>query len=146
MSHTDNSNTRIGTPPSNGRGENSVRTMKYMIQRQKRICEHVWDQVFDYAFFFSLLVRHSEWLLIHRVRSDFQVEAGARVVKTSPYEGHTGNPAPRDTDLLKRILVRRREDDDKQPRSQQAWFLGVIAGGGEVKALHPGGTQRHHGE
>ena len=29
---------------------------------------------------------------------------------------------------------------------QQAWFLGVIGGSGEVIALHPDGVQRHHGE
>ena len=96
--------------------------------------------------FFALLVRHSELLLNHLLRSDFQVEAGARVVKTVPYESHTGHPAPRATDCLKRVLVQRREDDDMQPRFQQAWFLCVIAGGGEVIALHPDGTQRHHGE
>ena len=55
---------------------------------------------------------------------------------------HTGNPAPRSTSLLNRILVGRRDDDDKQPRFQQAWFLGLD----EVIALHPDGVQRHHGE
>ena len=39
-----------------------------------------------------------------------------------------------------------RDDDDKQPRFQQAWFLGLIAGSDEVIALHPDGVQRHHGE
>ena len=82
----------------------------------------------------------------HLVRSDFLVEADERVVKTSPYESHTGNPASRPTDLLNRILVRRREDDDKQSRFQQAWFLGVIAGGCEVITLHPDGTQRNRGQ
>ena len=33
--HLECSNTRLGTPASNGRGENSVRTMKEMVQRQK---------------------------------------------------------------------------------------------------------------
>ena len=70
------------------------------------------------------------------------MEAGARVVKTSPYDSHTGNPAPRAADLLKQILVRRREENDKQPRFQQPWFLGVIAGGGELIALHPDGTHK----
>ena len=50
------------------------------------------------------------------------------------------------TSLLNRILVSRRDDDDKQPRFQQAWFLGLIAGSDEVIALHPDGVQRHHGE
>ena len=36
--------------------------------------------------------------------------------------------------------------DDKQPRFEQAWFLGSIAGSDEVTALHPDGVQRHHGE
>ena len=96
---------------------------------------------------FALLVRHSEWLTNHLVRSDFQVEAEERVVKTSPYESHSGNPSPRATKLLNRIWVGgRREDDHKQPGFQQGWFLGVIGGGGEVIALHPDGTHRHHGE
>ena len=48
----------------------------------------------------------------------------------------------RSTSLLNRILVGRRDDDDKQPRFQQAWFLGWIAGSDEVIAV----VQRHHGE
>ena len=74
------------------------------------------------------------------------VELDNRVIKTSPYESHTGNPAPRSTSLLNRILVGRRDDDDKQPRFQTAWFLGLFAGPDEVIALHPDGVQRHHGE
>ena len=66
--------------------------------------------------------------------------------RTSPYESHTGNPAPRSTSLLNRILVGRRDDDDKQPRFQTAPLLGLIAGSDEVIALHPDGVQRHHGE
>ena len=38
------------------------------------------------------------------------------------------------------------DDDDKQPRFQHAWFLGLIRGSDEVIALHPDGVQRHHGE
>ena len=60
--------------------------------------------------------------------NDFVVEFDNRVIKTSPYESHTGNPAPRSISLLNRVLVGRRDDDDKQPRFQQAWFLGLIAG------------------
>ena len=81
----------------------------------------------------------------HLVRNDFVVELDNRVIKTSPFESHTGNPAPKSTSLLNRILVGRRDDDDKQPRFQKAWFLGLI-GSDEVIALHPDGVQRHHGE
>ena len=144
--HLEHSNTRLETPASNGRRENSVRTMKEMVQRQK-------DAVFSLGIefsikhpFFALLVRHSEWILIHLERNDFVVELDNRVIKTSPYESHTGNPAPRSTSLLNRILVDRRDDDDKHPRFQTAWFLGLIAGSDEVIALHPDGVQRHHGE
>ena len=143
--HLEYSNTRLEPPASNGRRENSVRTMKEMVQRQK-------DAVFSLSIEFSikhplfaLLVRHSEWILNHMVRNDFVVELDNRVIKTSPYESHTGNPAPRSTSLLNRILVGRRDDDDKQPRFQTAWFLGLIAGSDEVIALHPDGVQRHHG-
>ena len=48
--------------------------------------------------------------------------------------------------FLNRILVGRRDGDDKQPRFQHAWFLGLIGGSDEVIALHPDGVQRHHGE
>ena len=140
------SNTRSETPASNGRGENSVRTMKEMIQRQR-------DAVFLLGIEFSikhplfaLLVRPSEWILNHLVRNGFVVEPDNRVIKTSPYEGHTGNPAPRTTSLLNRILNGRRNDDDKQPRLQTARFLCLIAGSYEVIALHPDGLHRHHGE
>ena len=112
--HLEYSDTRLETPASNGRSENSVRTMKEMVQRQK-------DAVFSLGIEFSikhplfaLLVRHSEWILNHLVRIDFTVELDNRVIKTSPYESHTGNPAPRSTSLLNRILVGRRDDDDKQ--------------------------------
>ena len=65
--HQENSNTRLGTPASNGRGVNSVRTMKEMVQCQK-------DAVFSLGIEFSikhplfaLLVRRSEWILKHLV-------------------------------------------------------------------------------
>ena len=67
-------------------------------------------------------MRHSEWFLNHLVRNDFVVELDNRVTKTRPYESHTGNLASRSTSLLNRILVGRRDDDDKQPRFQTAWF------------------------
>ena len=102
-----------------------------MIQRQK-------DAVFTLGIEFSikhplfaLLVRHSEWILIHLVRVGLE----NRVIKTSPYESHTGNAAPRSTSPLNRILVSRRDDNDKQPRFHQAWFLGFIAGSDEVIAF-----------
>ena len=127
--HLQYSKTGLETPASNGRGENSVRTMEEMVQRQK-------DGVFSLGIEFSikhplfaLLARHSEWILNHLVRNDFVVELDNRVIKTSLYESHTGNPAPRSTSLLNRILVGRRDDDDKQPRFQTAWFLVLIAGG-----------------
>ena len=87
--------------------------------------------------FFALWVRHSEWILNQLVRNDLLVELENRVIKTSLYESHTGNPAPRSTSLLNRILVGRRDDDDKQPRFQQTWFLGLIGGPDDVISLHP---------
>ena len=135
--HLECSNTRLETLASNGRSENSVRTMKEMVQRQK-------DAVFSLGIEFSikhplfaLLARHSVWILNPLVRNDFVVELNNRVIKTLPYESHIGNPAPRSTSLLNRILVGRRDDDDKQPRFQTAWFLGLITGSDEVIALHP---------
>ena len=68
------------------------------------------------------------------------------MTKTSPYESHTGNLGPRSTSLLNRILVGPRDDDEKQPRFQHAWFLGFTGGSDEVIALHPDGVQCHHGE
>ena len=94
--------------------------------------------------FFLLLLRDSEWLLNRPVRSVFQVEAGAQCGQDIPMR--RPHSASRATDLLKRILVRRREDNDKQSRFKQERFLGVIAACGEVIALYPDGRQRHHGE
>ena len=65
-------------------------------------------------------VKH-EWILNHLLRNDFLVELDNRMIKTSPYESHTGYPAPRSTSLLNRILFGRRDDDDKQPRLVP-WF------------------------
>ena len=65
--HPEYSKARLETPASNGRGENSVRAMNEMVQRQK-------DAVFSLGIEFSvkhslfaLLVRHSEWILNHLV-------------------------------------------------------------------------------
>ena len=121
--HIGHSNTHIETPPSNSRGENSVRTMKEMTQCQKKSVNTLEIKITIMHPFFALLARHSEWLLDHLVRSDLHVEAGARVVKTLPYQSHTANPAPVATD----------EDDDRQLRFQQAWFF-VVAGGVEAIA------------
>ena len=139
QTHIHCSNTRVETLSSYGRGANSVRTMHDMMQCQKESVKSLGLMFSTMHPFFALLVRHSEWLTNHLVRSDFQVEADERVVKTSPCEYHTGNPAPRATRLLNRIWVGR-------PRFQRAWILGVIGGGGEVIPPHPDGTQRHHGE
>ena len=144
--HLEYSSTRLETQASNGRGENSVRIMKEMVQRQKGAVVSLGIEFSAKHPIFALLVRHNEWILSHVVRNDFVVELDNRVIKTSPYESHTENPAPRSTSLLNRILVGRRDDDDKQPRVQQAWYLGLIAGSDEVIALHPDGVQRHHGE
>ena len=126
--HLDYSNTRLETPASNGRGEKSVRTSKEMVQRQKDAVFSLGIEFSTKHTLFALLVRHSEWILNHLVRNDFVAEVDNRVIKTSPYESHTGNPAPRPTSHLNRILVGRCDDDDKQPRFQTAWFLGLIAG------------------
>ena len=75
--------TRIESPPTNGRGENSVRTMKEMIQCQKESVNTLGIKFSTLHPFFALFVRHTDWLLYHLVRSDFQVEAGARVVITT---------------------------------------------------------------
>ena len=44
--HVDYSNTSTDTPPPNGSGENTVRTMKDMIQSQKESVNTLGDQVF----------------------------------------------------------------------------------------------------
>ena len=87
--HLEYSNTRLETPASNGREENSVRTGKEMVQRQK-------DAVFSLGIEFSikhplfaLLVRHCEWILNHLVRNDFVEKLDNRVTKTSPQSSRT---------------------------------------------------------
>ena len=82
----------------------------------------------------------------HSVRNDFLAELDNGVIKTSPYESHIGDAAPRSTSFLNRILVGRRDDDDKQRRFRQTRCLGLTGGSDEVIALHPDGAQRHHGE
>ena len=103
--YPDYSNIRLETPASNGRGENNVRTMTEMIQCQKELVNSLGIKFSIKHPVFALLVSHSEWLMNHLVRSGFQVEVGERVIKTSPYESHTGNSAPKATILLNRILV-----------------------------------------
>ena len=105
--HLEYSNTRLETPASNGRGENSVRASKEMVQRQKdAVC--TLGIVFSVKhLLFALLVRHSEWILNHLMRNDFLVEVDSRAIKISPYESYTRNPAPSSTSLTNRILVGR---------------------------------------
>ena len=69
--HLEHSNTRLEAHSSHGRREISVRTMNAMIQCQR-------DSVKSFGIKFSishpvfaLLVRHSDWLMNHLVRSDF---------------------------------------------------------------------------
>ena len=91
--------------------------MKEMIHRQKNaVCTLGIECSIKHPLF-ALLVRYSEWILNHLVRKDFLVELDNRVIRTCPCESHTGNPAPRPTSFHNRILVGRRDDDDKQPRS-----------------------------
>ena len=116
--HLEYSNTRLETPPTDGRGENSVRAAKVMVQRQESQSMRWASRSFVKHPVFALIVRHSEWILNHLVRNDFVVEDDNPVIKTSPYENHTGNSGPRSTQLLTRILVGRREIHYKQPGFQ----------------------------
>ena len=140
QTHIEYSNTRIETPPANGRGENNVRFMKEVIQCQKESVNAVGIKCSIMHPFFALLARHSEWLLNHLPRSDFPGGSWSSRGQDITIRNPTGNPAPRSTELLERILVQRREDDDKQPRFQLTLLLGVIAGDGEVIALRPDGS------
>ena len=81
--HHEHSNTRLETP-AYGRGENSVRAMKEMVKRQK-------ESINTLGVVFS--TEHHLFAML--VRNDFLVEVDNPVVKTSPYESHTGKPAPR---------------------------------------------------
>ena len=89
--HLEYSNTRLENPASNGRGENSVRTMKEMVQRQKDAVVLLGIELSIKHHLFALLVRHIEWIVNHLVRNDFVVELDNRVIRTSPCESHTGN-------------------------------------------------------
>ena len=87
--HLEYRNTGLETPASKGRGQNSVRIMKEMVQRQK---DAVFSLCIEFSIkhpLFALLVRHSEWILNHLVRNAFVVEMESRVIKTSPFESHT---------------------------------------------------------
>ena len=81
--HLEYTNTRLETLASKVRGENSVRTMKEMVQRQK---DAVFSSGIEFSIkhpLFALLVRNSEWILNHLVRNDFLVELDNRMVTTS---------------------------------------------------------------
>ena len=58
--HLEYSNTRLETPASNGRGENCVRTLKEMVQRQK-------DAVFSLSV--ELSIEHPLFALLVRTVS-----------------------------------------------------------------------------
>ena len=81
--HLDYINTCLETPASYGRGENNVRAMKKMVQRQKESVNALGIVFHIKHPLFALLVRHSAWILNHLVRNDFLVEVDSRVVKTS---------------------------------------------------------------
>ena len=144
--HLEYSNTRLQTPASNSCGANSTRNMKDMIQCHKESDNSLGIKFFHHACSLCFALRHSEWLTKHLLRSEFRLETEELVVKTPLCKSPTGTPGPRATKLLNRILVGRRDADDTQPRVQQAWFLGVIGGLGEVIALHPDEALRHHEE
>ena len=91
--------------------------MKEMVQRHKGVSQGDAHRVLLQTPCLSS-VQHSDWILNHLVRNAFFVEGDYRVIKSSRYESHTGNPVPRSTQLLNRILAGRHEDDDKQPRFQ----------------------------
>ena len=79
--HQEYVNTRLETPAPCGRGENSVRAVKEMIQRQKdAVCTLGVVHSVKHPLF-AMLVRHSEWILNRNV---FLVEVDNRVIKTSP--------------------------------------------------------------
>ena len=84
--HLEYSDTRLEIPASSGRGENSVRTMKEMVQRQKDAVFTLCNEFSIKHLLFALLVRHSECVLKHLVRNNFLVELDNRVVKTYPYD------------------------------------------------------------
>ena len=62
--HFEYGNTRLETPASNGRGGNSVRTSKEMVQRQKDAVFSLGIEFSTKHTLFALLVRHSEWIRI----------------------------------------------------------------------------------
>ena len=118
--HLEYSTTRLETLASNGRGENSVRAMKEMVQRQRRVYQHVGYCVLYQTSIkhplFALLVRHSEWILNHLVRMIFCLLTivWSRLLRM--------RVTLRSTSVLNRILVGRRDDDDKQPHFSKHGF------------------------
>ena len=78
--HLEYSNTRLETPASNGRRDNSVRAMKEMIQRQKDVVSSLGIEFSIKHPLLALLERHSEWILNHLVRNDFLVELDNPVI------------------------------------------------------------------
>ena len=76
--HLEYSNTPFGNSGVNGRGENSVRTMKDDTASER--CSFLVGYcVLNQTSSLRVAVRHSEWILNHLLRNDFIVEVDNRV-------------------------------------------------------------------
>ena len=68
--------------------------------------------------------RHAEWIQKFLVKGYVGFRDGGKV-NITPHEAHTGDNAPNNVvGFLERVLVRRKNNDDTQPRFLIGWALG----------------------
>ena len=136
--------TALEQSQSNGRAEQRVRAMKERLQISVLEARSRGVEILDSGTLTSWAVRHAEWVANFLVKSDVELVDGS-VIKVSPYEAHTGKNPPRQlAAFMERILVKRRDRDDPQPRWQVSWLLGFVEA--DVQVLQEDGTIRRHGD
>ena len=136
--------TALEQPQSNGRAENRVRAVKERLQITVMEARNRGVEILKSGTLTSWAVRHAEWVTNYLVKSDVELVDGS-VIKVSPYEAHTGMNPPRQlAPFMERILVKRRERDEPQPRWKVAWLLGFVEA--DVQVLHEDGNIQRHGD
>ena len=88
-------------------------------------------------------VRHAEWIQNFLAKSDLELCDG-RTIKITPHEAHTGDKASNNVaGFLERMLVKSRQNQNKQPGFLVGWALGH--NDADVVTLMEDGSVRYNG-